>query len=842
MKNKNKLLSIFVVLLLASSSAAVILPASAHVPSWIIPTFAYIAVTPNPVGINQQVFLVMWLDKAPPTAGGIGGDRWENFKVEVTKPDGTKEILGPYTSDSTSSAFTLYTPSQIGTYSFYFSFPGQTLKQINPVTGILGSYSDYINDTFTASSASCSLVVQQQAISEVPSYPLPTQYWIRPIEGQNTNWGAIASNWLGSPYITGSVQPAGAGPETAHVMWTKPFQDGGIVGGVYSIGNVAYYGGLSYETAFGSALIMQGRLYYNLPRSDVSSGNGYVCVDLQTGEQLWWQNTTMPTFAQLYDYESMNQHGVIPSGYMWKSVTDSANGGTVWMAYNSLDGNWLFNLTNVPSGTQLYGINGEIMIYQLNVANRWLALWNNTAAPNLVATPGNTTSAFQWRPVGKNVNASTAYNWNVSIPASIPTGSTILKILPDDMMIGSVNFPAIYSAVGSSFAPPTNTTEVIWAISLKPASRGQLLWQKTFSPPAGNITKGLGPVDTINRVFTMTDKETMQWLGFDLDTGNNLWGPVGQTTAYQYYGSPMFPGQTGLVYQGRLYCAGYGGIVYCYNTKTGALLWTYGNGGEGNSTNCGIDTPWGNYPTFPAAFADGKFYLYSTEHSPNSPLYKGERVRCIDAASGKEIWTLMSWSSSAFAIADGYAIYLNLYDNQIYCIGKGPSATTVEAPLTGIEAGDTITIQGTVTDQTPQIQGSPAMSDESMSDWMGYKVMQKPMPADATGVQVTLTAYNEEGTATEIGTATSDTSGTYAISWDPATPGLYSIVAEFNGNKAYYGSTAETHITVIQAKAQPTETAAPTQTPQPTATRLNSISINYGVTISNHSTKLRHFD
>ncbi len=32
------------------------------------------------------------------------------------------------------------------------------------------------------------------------------------------------------------------------------------------------------------------------------------------------------------------------------------------------------------------------------------------------------------------------------------------------------------------------------------------------------------------------------------------------------------------------------------------------------------------------------------------------------------------------AIADGYSVSLNGYDNQIYSVGRGPSATTVSAP------------------------------------------------------------------------------------------------------------------------------------------------------------------
>ena len=437
-------------------------------------------------------------------------------------------------------------------------------------------------------------------------------------------------------------------------MWTKPFSSGGLVGGNFAVSDAAtFYTGLSYESKFSSALIIDGKLYYNLPRSNTATGNGYVCVDLVTGETLWQLSNTMPSFAQLYDYESMNQHGVINNGYMWQRVNDASNGGTVWMAFDPIDGKWLFNETNVPSGTQMYGPNGEILIYQLNVANKWLALWNNTAAPTLAGATDTSSAAFQWRPIGKNVNASTAYNWNITIP-QLPTGSSILKVIPDDTIIGSANFPAIYSAIGSSFGVPANTTRVVWALSLKPESRGQLLWQKVYPLPDGNLTRALGPVDPVNRIFTMTDKETMQWLGFDLDNGEKLWGPVGNTTAYQYYGNPMFPGQTGYVYQGKLYVGGYGGILYCYDITSGNLIWAYGNSGVGNSTNSSLDNPWGHFPTFPVILQTVK-YTYTTE-TLQTLLHTKAHEYAVDAETGQEIWTMMSWT----------ALFCNR--ERIYCI------------------------------------------------------------------------------------------------------------------------------------------------------------------------------
>ena len=72
----------------------------------------------------------------------------------------------------------------------------------------------------------------------------------------------------------------------------------------------------------------------------------------------------------------------------------------------------------------------------LNLNGKWLAMWNSSGDQNtpLVLTPGNTTNAFQYSPVGKNANMSTAYTWNVTTP-TLATGTTIRRVIPDDMVL-----------------------------------------------------------------------------------------------------------------------------------------------------------------------------------------------------------------------------------------------------------------------------------------------------------------------------------------------------------------------------------------------------------------------
>jgi len=839
--NKSKIATFALLIVLLSSTAIATLPlANAHTPPWDVPTYAYIVASPDPAGVGGTVFVVMWLNWPPPSAAGSGGDRWQGYMVKITKPDGTTENKGPFTSEATSAAFFLYTPTQVGTYIFDFTFPGQVASLYNPENGLPGSNSAYIGDYFLPSSARTTLTVQQTGPTKIPDYPLPTSYWTRPIEGQNSNWWVIASNWLGRDsgqlqggggFGGGYVQPDGIAPNTPHVMWVKPLQDGGIVGGrKVSFDGQAYYMGLSYEGRFGNALAIYGRLYYDTPLSNNAASGPYTCVDLRTGQTLWTNDLISPTFGQLYSYESMNQHGVIPDGYLWQVS------GTTWMAYDPRTGANVFNLTDVPSGTPVMGPNGEILRYRLvyNSATKsgWLACWNNTAAIGELG--GTTGSAFhQWRPVGKVINASAAYSWNVTVGALTGLGNpAILSVVPGDIIIGtSTPMPAF-----SAFGTPDPMT--FWAISDKPATRGQILWIRNYTTPPGNLTMAyMGcpssgtvnvQVDAVNRVWFLTNKETMQWWGYDLDTGNLLWGPVGDFRAYQYYGIVSNPPAVGYVAYGNLYVTGYGGILYCFESRTGRLKWSYGNGGPGNSTNSGEETPWGNYPLYISAITDNKIYLFTSEHSPNTPMYKGARVRCVDAHTGKELWTILSWYAAggfgqwASPIADGYLAYLNTYDMQIYCIGKGPSKTTVDAPATAVSKGESLLIRGTVTDissgakklvEDGKFNVVPAVADESMAKWMEYLYMQKPKPTDAVGVKVKLTAIDPNGNFQDIGTATTDENGNYAIAWTPPVEGTYKVTATFEGTESYWGSSQTTYFLVGPAAPVASPSVAPTVAP-----------------------------
>jgi hypothetical protein len=168
------------------------------------------------------------------------------------------------------------------------------------------------------------------------------------------------------------------------------------------------------------------------------------------------------------------------------------------------------------------------------------------------------------------------------------------------------------------------------------------------------------------------------------------------------------------------------------------------------------------------------------------------------------------------SIADGYAVSLDGMDNQIYCFGKGQTATTVSASPKVVANGSSIIIEGTVLDQSPGAKDTPAISDDYMTAWMEYLYKQRPCPADLTGVPVKLEAFGSDGSYIEIGTVTSDPYGNFKSAWTPPKQILYTIMATFAGSDSYFSSYAGTGLSVgpAPAAAEPVEIPAyPDYTP-----------------------------
>jgi len=866
-KSKTVAIAIAIFLMFSMSASMMLIPnASAHTPAWQIPTYAYIFVAPNPVGVGQRASIDMWLSRVLPGAEPGNDIRWQNYELTITSPTGivTTQTFATVT-DPTANQDYYFTPTQVGTYTLNFTFPGQVYNwPLSPSFFGPPSPSPFIGDTYLPCSASTTLTVQQTQISSIPSTPLPTAYWTRPIYGENSNWYTISSDWLGtgspgySNGLLGASFPGDAvGSQTSHIMWTKPLDMGGVVGGNnFVIAGDTYAEGTAYADRYNNPIIIDGMLYYTEPLSLDAPNNGpTVCVNLQTGQQVW-SSTTMPalSFGYLYDVQDPNQHGVYPP-ILVATIGGSFLGPPVpltWECFDAYTGDFMFNVTGVPAGTAVMGPEGEYLIISLvnlgpvnaygiptGPPQYYLQEWNSSRlwGPNYsgpsttppVVPPildGTWAGGYMMTAFGP-VYEPSLYDWNVSLPSldALSATPTIESAFYNDMLIGEAG--AFPNAGNNAFGSPTWTPYTYFGLNLNSTSGtiGTLLWKNTVNPPSGNLTvsyDGASPTaDGGKGVFIEYYAETMQFVGYSMSTGAKIWGPTASQVALDFFATG-YGGQGPTLAYGKLYIGGYSGIVYCYDLTNGNLLWTYGNGGAGNSTNGGLQLP-RNYPTIIYAIGNGIVYTVTSEHTFETPIYKGALTRAINATTGQEIWTLSdaTGSPSSTAMADGYNNFFNGYDDQVYVVGRGPSATTVQAPLIGITAGNSVTIQGTVMDisagtkQTEQAAdfpyGVPCASDASMTAWMGYVYQQQPCPSNFTGVTVSIDAIDPNGNFIHIGTATTDGNGLYSFSWQtPPVPGKYTITATFAGTNGYWSSNAQTAMTVQSA---PSATAAPTATP-----------------------------
>jgi outer membrane protein assembly factor BamB len=321
----------------------------------------------------------------------------------------------------------------------------------------------------------------------------------------------------------------------------------------------------------------------------------------------------------------------------------------------------------------------------------------------------------------------------------------------------------------------------------------------------GSVWSGSG-------AYVELTESSLSITGYSLTTGEKLWGPTVLPNA-----SPFSSlGSNAIVANGNIYTWLYGGDVYSYNIRTGALNWQYHTPSAGYESPYGRNSIW----TFTVGtIADGKLFV-PEGHMYSPPLYHGAQQLALNLTTGEVVWSIDAFDvTSGPAISDGVMVTLNAYDNQIYAYGKGPTKVTVTAPDTAYPVGTPMVIRGTVTDISAGTQqdavamnfpnGLPAIADESMSAWMEYVYMQQPCPTNATGVEVTIDAVDPNGNFINIGTATSDAYGGFGYAWKtPDVPGKYAIIATFSGSESYWSSYAETFAVVTEAPA-----ATPTPTP-----------------------------
>ncbi|XHH09356.1 MAG: PQQ-binding-like beta-propeller repeat protein [Candidatus Bathyarchaeia archaeon] len=765
-------------------------------------TYPFVEAIPNPVGVNQRTLINFGLLNFL----AIDGDGW-NVTLTIEDPDGTVTTVDRMTWSTGTVGYSLL-PETVGTYILKCSFERAYYNASS--AALRGWYAASETEEYE-------LVVTEEPTSVYPGHSLPSEYWSRPIDSQLREWWSVAGSWLAKP--NSLLAPYNDGPETAHILWNMNIGDtsGGLMGG--DSGDHGYGIGDAYEGKFSGAVIIDGRLIYNVMGSPFYSTvptQEVRCVDLHTGEIFWSRQlnnnpTLRVAFAQNLYWDCLNYRGGFSYIFATAAQPDRS---TTLMAFEVETGNWVFNYTNYPSTANYYGPNGEILKYSIsNIGNSTnpnyrLLRWNSS----YVVMQGRTGMSESWGSAvqGTTWDANRGYDVNVSIPASVASFGNILYAFPNDRVIGG---------------NVSNSGVTLWGLSLQPGHEGSVLFgPKTWNAPA--VWKDLTVVGSIAQagwcawsndpyVGVYWTKENRQGYAFSLATGDYMWTCEEQDykDAWSDTVSASF-GPDKIIAFNKFISASVSGIVYCYDVNTGKLEWTYE--AEDTYTESYLGNTWWLAPLFAT---DGMVYFGSLEHSALDPKPRGTPFFALDAETGEVVFRAdglfrqTRWGGRAI-IGDSIIATMDTYDQQIYGIGKGPSKTTVTAPATAAMAGTQMVIQGSVTDISPgtndaSIQmrfpnGVAAVADASQSDWMLYVYKQFEQPMTVTGVPVSIDAVDPNGNYIHLGDATSDSSGTFSLVYAPETAGLYTVYATFGGSAAYYSSYAQTAMVVQAAASTPT--------------------------------------
>jgi PQQ-like domain len=785
-KNKTiaTLIALFLIVSMAGTTFLILPSANAltHIES---STYAFVTVSPDPVGLGQTMTVMYWLIEMNPLSAANQNNVWHNFTLTITKPDGTTETK---ITDANSAAGSVinYVPTQLGNYTFKFTFPGEQIT------------SSTVDTYYKSSTATTTCTVQQEPIGELLQNPIPNDYWQRPIQWSNQQWYTISGNWFGNIELWNNWEPVigsnpnqgynpdTTAPATAHIVWTKPIAFGGQIGGtLFSANDLSnYYSGKSYEEFFSPPVIIQGVVYYNNPMG-IQPYRGVNAVDLRTGDEIWYKNITKINFGEVFSHHNPNEVGGIP--YLWQVA------GTTYSLYDANTGEWIEDITGV-SGTPVMGPEGELLVYRMQTINSthgFLSMFNATRA---IGANGFASNQWQYRPqLGSTNDVSKGIQFNVTVQIFPQTGT-------------SVSIQCINDGVVMIWG--TKTVQDYQCEAGYDALTGNLLWHtnRTTGMTQETTACTFGPVS--DGVYTLHNKEAQTFTGFDIHTGTQLWGPTTiDTNAWNSFT------RLGAADASTVYFVG-PGSCRAYDLHTGEFKWVY------TPPPAGLESASPTYlfeGMYTVPLGGGEIFLCAT-NSHGDQLFRGARMYVVNSTTGKLDWSIMGFYEQGHgggaAIADGYYITFNGYDNQIYTFGKGLTATTVQAPLTSIPLGQSLTLMGTVTDQSPgktclgiPAAGTPAIADDSMSPWMEYLYMQQQKPSNATGVPISLDTVDPNGNFVHIGDVTSDSSGMYKFMWTPEISGAYTVIASFAGSKSYFSSTSETAVTVSEA--------APTASPYP---------------------------
>jgi hypothetical protein len=758
-----------------------------------VETRAFLSFTPNPIGLNQELLVNLWLNPA------LHVSRYfKDYTVTITAPDGSTDVIkiDSYRADCT--AWFPYKVNQTGTWSFKFDFPGGYFPAGNYTTysgAVMSSgVTSFTESVYYKPSSTPvqNLTVQNDMVYSWPPADLPTDYWTRPISPENREWWSIAGSYPGTGYIGGGelwdqlypdtntawsdrycFTPWVQAPNSAHIVWRRLDTICGLVGSA---------GGTSslLATPATPSVIYGGRCYQTMtvPINSVPTSCA-VCYDLRTGQQYYAiptsQGGTTPTIVSYTStYSTISGKPAVPGATAGAGVAGEllaiSNGYLIKI--NPLTGAIATNVSISP----LTGSGGT---YYMNECVLGIQNIGNTTNPNY--------RLINWTTAGTTDNFTARIMSNTTYArSSLPT------IIDYNVGIG---------AVVSSIVPASSTgVQDQMLIQAYRLTTGEEIWNKTVDE---SQYSGSTIVADHGKLAVLTEKG--YFLAYDLTTGAQAWQSAQMSYPWSASGFGAYTIQSAY---GLIFREAYDGL-YAFNWTDGTIAWKY------TCSANPFETPyidengspvyafsWNGGGSSGTVIADGKIYTFNCEHTPSLPITRGWKLHCVNITTGQGIWNITGYMSAG-AMADGYLTVGNTYDGYMYVFGKGQSETTISAPQTAITKGQSVVLSGTILDQSPAQPSTPCVSEDSMATYMEYLHMQKPIDGlyhniTVTGVPLSIDAVGPNG-GVHLATVTSDVSGTFSYTWTPDETGDYVITATFMGDNSYGSSWAETHATVVAA-------------------------------------------
>jgi hypothetical protein len=758
-------------------------------------TRCFLSFRPNPVGVNQIVLVNMWLNPA------LDNSRYHrDYKVTITDPDGNEEVktIDSYQGDAT--AWFEFTPDQVGEWTLKFEFFGNYFPAGRYLSPRTGRYTTFPQSTYyePSSSEEQTLTVQEDMVYSWPDLGLPTDYWERPASLEHREWWPILGGWPGTGYAGGGsiwdqyypdtnpcyspqydFHPWVQGPNTSHIVW-KEQQDvtTGIIGGyAYHYGATAGRGAMTTPD-----LIYNGKCYDTKTVSiDGVPTSCAVCYDLRTGE-MWYAIPTADggVTPNIISYNPPGA-GSVPGAEAqttWSVELLLLSGSTLTKVNANTGAATEYDISPLSSSNSIYYTNQEVMsIQDLGDGNYRLIKWSTAGSSRSIDSRVLSNETYARGSFTSTVwedEDEVKYRWCFSPLIDFNTG---------------------YAATvgGMGYEGPTRVYAHM-RIEGYDLETGESLWNLITDEPL--YSRSVYVADH-GKIAVLT--QGGYFLAYDLETGNLAWKSEQMDYPWAAAGFGAYAIQSAY---GMIFRQAYDG-VYAFNWDDGTIAWHY------QAPSLAVyESPYVNedgsgvYPfNGGAMIADGKMYVYNTEHTSSWPMTRGWGLHCIDIFTGELVWKIGNPMSYG-AVADGYLTAANSWDGYQYVFGKGKTETTVTAPDVAVSKGTAITIKGTVLDMSPAQPSTPCVSVDSMSLQMEYLHLQRPIGGiweneTITGVPVILTAMAEDGSYVDIGTATTNGYyGTFGVEWTPPDEGKYEILAVFAGDDSYGSSGATTYVTV----------------------------------------------